>query len=273
MIGQRIGRYEIQKELGKGSMATVYLGQDPFINRHVALKLMSPDVQTDPVFEDRFRYEAQIIAHLDHLPVVPVYDFGYHGHQLYIVMRYMGGGSLADRLLEGPLPQSDIASIIGRLAGVLDEIHEKGIIHRDLKPGNVLFNSRGDAFLSDFGIAKNLDDPSGFTATDVILGTVDYMSPEQIQSSKNIDGRTDVYALGIMLYYMLTGVLPFNRETIVGTAMAHLTDPIPGVHARFPELSQEWDAVFARALAKNRDERYTKAGELAQAAVRLLGNQ
>lgn len=273
MVGQRVGRYEITQELGSGSMATVYLGHDPFIKRNVAIKIMSADVNADPTFEDRFRFEAQIIAQLDHPAVVPIYDFGFHGEQLYIVMRYMAGGSLADRLTNGPLPLSEIDIVLQRLAGVLDEIHGNGIIHRDFKPGNILFNKSGDAFLSDFGIAKNLDNPSGFTATDVILGTVDYMSPEQIQSSKNLDGRTDIYALGIVLFYMLTGALPFKRETVVGTAMAHLSDPIPTVQTKLPSLTPDWDAIFAKALAKDREDRYAKAGELAEAVSQLSSGQ
>jgi serine/threonine protein kinase len=115
-----------------------------------------------------------------------------------------------------------------------------------------------------------LDQPGGFTATDVILGTVDYMSPEQINSSKNLDGRTDVYAMGVVLYYMLTGALPYKRDTIVGTAMAHLGDPIPSVHKKFPSLNSEWDTIFTKALAKDREERYGSTGELAQAVRELL---
>ncbi len=262
MNSTRIGRYEVLRELGSGSMATVYLGQDPFIKRQVAIKVMSYEFAADPTFEDRFRYEAQLIASLDHPAIVPVYDFGFQGEQLFIVMRFMGGGSLADRLL-GPLPEQDIISVMDRIGSALDDMHGKGIIHRDIKPANLLFNERGDAYLSDFGIAKNLDQPGGFTATDVILGTVDYMSPEQINSSKNLDGRTDVYAMGVVLFYMLTGALPYKRDTIVGTAMAHLGEPIPSVIKKIPSLNSEWDVIFNKALAKDREERYATTGELA----------
>ncbi|MCA9924959.1 MAG: serine/threonine protein kinase [Anaerolineales bacterium] len=270
MNSKRIGRYGVLRELGSGSMATVYLGQDPFIKRQVAIKVMSPEYTADPTFEDRFRLEAQIIATLDHSAIVPVYDFGFHGEQLFIVMPFMAGGSLADRLAEGPLAGKDILAVLDRIGSALDDMHGKGIIHRDIKPANILLNERGDAYLSDFGIAKNLAQPSGFTATDVILGTVDYMSPEQINSSKNLDGRTDVYAMGIVLFYMLTGALPYKRDTIVGTAMAHLGDPIPSVLTQIPTLESGWDAIFVKALAKNRDERYGTVGEMAQAVRALI---
>lgn len=270
MASKRIGRYEILQELGSGSMATVYLGQDPFIKRHVAIKVMSHEFTADPNFEDRFRYEAQLIATLDHPAIVPVYDFGFYGERLFIVMRYMAGGSLADHLVKGPFPQVDIVAVLERVSSALDDMHGQGIIHRDIKPANLLFNERGEAFLSDFGIAKNIDQPSGFTATDVILGTVDYMSPEQINSSKNLDGRTDVYALGIVLFYMLTGVLPFKRETIVGTAMAHLGEPIPSVHTQIATLDSKWDGIFNKALAKDRENRFATAGEMAQAVRRIV---
>lgn len=270
MIGRRIGRYEVLRELGSGSMATVYLGLDPFIKREVAVKIMSPDFTADPTFEDRFRYEAQLIATLDHPAIVPVYDFGHHQEQMYIVMRFMEGGSLSDWLQKGHVPTPVVLPILARLASVLDTIHAQNVIHRDIKPANILFNGRGEAFLSDFGIAKNVAQPSGFTATDVILGTVDYMSPEQIQSNKDLDGRTDVYALGIVLYYMLTGTLPFKRETIVGTAMAHLGDPIPSVVDSLPTLGPAWDEVFKKALAKERENRYATAGAMADAVREIL---
>jgi len=270
MNSSRIGRYEILRELGSGSMATVYLGQDPFIKRQVAIKVMAYEFATDPTFEDRFRHEAQLIALLDHPAIVPVYDFGFHGEQLFIVMRFMAGGSLADRLSQGALADKEIVLVMDRIAAALDDMHRKGIIHRDIKPANLLFNERGDAYLSDFGIAKNLDQPGGLTATDVILGTVDYMSPEQINSSKNLDGRTDVYAMGVVLFYMLTGTLPFKRETIVGTAMAHLGDPIPSAQEQIPTLNSKWDEIFRKVLAKDREARYSTTGELAQDARLLL---
>ncbi|MEM7330487.1 MAG: serine/threonine-protein kinase [Chloroflexota bacterium] len=269
MSVEKIGRYEIIQELGQGSMATVYLGRDSLIKRQVAIKVMSPDL-TDKTFEGRFKYEAELIAILDHPYIVPIFDFGTENNQMYIVMRYMSGGTLMDRIRYEEIPMPEIVPIIERIANVLDTIHGRGIIHRDLKPGNILFNERGEAFLGDFGVAKNIVQPGGFTATDMILGTIDYMSPEQIQGGKDLDGRTDVYALGIMIFYILTGLLPFQRDTLVGTAMAHLSDPIPSVEHQLPEKHSAWDEVFQKALSKEKEGRYKTAGELVEDVTALV---
>lgn len=257
----QVGHYEIIRDLGQGSMATVHLARDTEQSRLVAVKIMSPDL-TDPTFEGRFRFEAELLATADHPYIVPVYDFGTEKGRMYIVMRYMAGGTLMDRLRYRPLPPEQIISVFARLGDVLDQLHAKGIIHRDLKPGNILFDEEENAFLGDFGIAKNIIQPGNFTATDVILGTVDYMSPEQIHGVKDLNGRTDIYALGILLFYALTGVLPFKRETIVGTAMAHLSDPIPNVQQKQPDSDAAWDTILQKALAKDRADRYSTAGEM-----------
>ncbi len=269
MTLEKIGRYEIIQELGQGSMATVYLGKDTLIKRQVAIKVMSPDL-TDKTFEGRFKYEAELIAILDHPYIVPIYDFGTEGEQMYIVMRYMSGGTLMDKIRYEQIAAPQIIPLIERIGDVLDTIHGRGIIHRDLKPGNILFNERGDAFLGDFGVAKNIVQPGGFTATDMILGTIDYMSPEQIQGGKDLDGRTDVYALGIMIFYILTGRLPFQRDTLVGTAMAHISDPIPSVTHQLPEEYSAWDNIFIQALSKDKETRYNSAGELVKDVKSLV---
>lgn len=271
MIPEKIGRYDIIQKLGEGSMASVFLARDSLIKRQVAIKVMSPDL-ADPSFVDRFKYEAELIATLEHPYIVPVYDFGTEKKQMYIVMRYMSGGTLKERLLYDSFPVAKLVPIFERLGDVLDTMHGQGIIHRDLKPGNILFNPRNDAFLADFGIAKNVIQPGGFTATDVILGTIDYMSPEQIQGVKDLDGRTDVYALGIILYYCLTGLLPFQRDTLIGTAMAHISDPVPSVTHALPAEFAAWDDIINKALAKERDGRYAKASNLVTDVKKLIAD-
>ncbi len=270
MIPERIGRYKVIKELGSGSMATVYLAEDPFIKRQVAIKIILSEYTANVNFEDRFRYEAQVVANLNHPAIVPIYDFGFHGEQLFIVMQFMSGGSLDNHLEADISPNLDITTTITRIASVLDKLHENNLIHRDIKPGNILFDGQQQAYLSDFGIAKNVKQPKGFTATDITLGTVDYMSPEQINSNKNLDGRTDIYALGVVLFYMLTRDLPFSRATVVGTAMAHISDPIPSVNKTLPKLNSSWDAILNKAMAKNREDRYATAGEMAADVEALL---
>jgi len=273
-MAERIGRYEIIERLGRGGMATVFLAHDPFIRREVAIKVMSALLmENDPTFFDRFQYEAETIAALEHPAIVPIYDFGNQGDQSFIVMRYMSGGTLEKWLGQGPMKLQDIAPIIDRVASALDEAHHKGIIHRDIKPANILFDAKEDAFLSDFGIAKNTEAASGLTADNTFIGTVEYMSPEQIQGSKDLDGRTDVYSLGIVLFYMLTGKLPFKKDTMVSTIMAHLTEPVPSVQATLPQSRLPWDEILNKALAKDQADRYQTAGDMAKDVNSLLSGK
>ena len=172
----KIGRYEIERELGRGGMAVVLLARDPAMKRQVAVKVLPRQFTFDPQFRARFQREAEVIAALEHPAIVPIYDFGEYDDQPYIVMRYMPGGSLADRLKRGALPLAEAARIFTRLASALDEAHARGIIHRDLKPGNILFDQRGDPYISDFGIAKLAETSTTFTGS-AIIGTPAYMSP------------------------------------------------------------------------------------------------
>jgi serine/threonine protein kinase len=272
MATERIGRYKIIRELGRGGMAAVYLGHDPMIKRDVAIKVLSAQLMADASFYDRFQQEAETIATLEHPAIVPIYDFGHQGDRSYIVMRYMRGGTLEERLEEGALSLQEISPIIERVANGLDEAHAKGIIHRDIKPANILFNTKGDAFISDFGIAKNVQDPKGITGTESLIGTAEYMSPEQIQGEE-LDGRTDVYSLGVLLFFMLTGGLPFQRETIFSMVMAHINDPVPSVKETLPTSRLPWDDVLGKAMAKAPGDRYLTAGELAQDVKNLLSGK
>lgn len=272
MTKERIGRYEIIKQLGRGGMATVYLAHDPLIKREVAIKVMSAQLMEDPTFYDRFQQEAETIAHLEHPAIVPIYDFGHQGDQSYIVMRHMSGGTLEDRLQGGAMKLQAIAPIIERVASALDEAHQKAIIHRDIKPANILFNHKEDAFLSDFGIAKHTE-TTGLTTDNTFIGTVEYMSPEQIQGAKGLDGRTDIYSLGTVLFLMLTGKLPFKKDTMVSTIMAHLTEPIPSVQAQLPQSRLPWDDILNKALAKDPLDRYPTAGEMATEINSLLSGK
>jgi serine/threonine-protein kinase len=183
MAPRTIGRYQIKKALGRGGMATVHLAHDPRFKREVALKVLPREFLHDPTFHARFEREAQTIAAIEHPAIVPVYDFGEQEGQPFLVMRYMPGGSLADRLSQGPLTIAETAEVMKRLAPALDIAHEKGIIHRDLKPGNILFDQYGEAYLSDFGIVKLAQATTTFTGSSVI-GTPAYMSPEQVHGDK-----------------------------------------------------------------------------------------
>jgi serine/threonine protein kinase len=261
----QIGRYQIKAELGHGGMSVVYLAHDPVIGRDVAIKVLLSNLSSQPAARARFEREARIVAALEHPAIVPIYDFGEQDGQPFLVMRYMSGGSLADLLSYGRLNLQDTAHIVRRLAGALDEAHARGIIHRDIKPGNILFDSHGEAFLTDFGIGKLYEDGQNMTITgSVVLGTPAYMSPEQALG-KPLDPRSDVYSLGAVMFEMLSGALPYKGPTSISVAMKHVNEPVPDLRAWRPELAEACAAVVAKAMAKDPDERFATAGELAAA--------
>lgn len=265
MNESKIGRYEVKSEVGRGGMATVFLAYDPRFERSVAIKVLPQALLHDPQFRTRFEREAKMIALLEHPAIVPVYDIGEEAGQPYIVMRYMSGGSLADRLQAGPLSVAEAVQIVNRIAPALDAAHAKGIIHRDLKPGNILFDQYGNAFLSDFGIARLAEQPGVTLTGDTIVGTPAYMSPEQVQGDKELDGRSDIYALGIILYQMLAGKAPYRSDTPAKTMLMHVLEPVPKVLVEKPDLPPGCEKVIARALAKAAEERFASTGEMASA--------
>ncbi|MFW6070067.1 MAG: serine/threonine protein kinase [bacterium] len=269
MTSKTIGRYEVKSELGRGGMATVFLASDPLIGRDVAVKVLPREFLHDPSFRGRFEREARTIAMLEHPAIVPIYDFGEQDGQPYLVMRYMKGGTLGDRLREGPLEGTDASGILKRLADALDHAHNRGVIHRDLKPGNILFDEYGLAFLSDFGIVKLAQATATFTG-ESIIGTPAYMSPEQVHGNRAIDGRSDIYTLGVILFEMLSGQMPYRADTPAKLMMAHVLNPVPRLKEARPDLPDEYDAVISRALAKEPDERFSTAGDLSQALAKTV---
>ncbi len=262
-LPERYGRYQIKRILGKGGMATVYLAHDPRFGRDVALKAVATGFNDDPTFRNRFEREARTIATLEHPSIVPVYDFGEDNGQLYLVMRHMPNGTLADRIILGPLDGAKAIPIIRRIADALDHAHQNGVIHRDLKPGNILFDEYERAYLSDFGIVKLAAEGTQADLTGSgVIGTPAYMSPEQIHGDEVIDGRSDIYTLGVILFEMLTGRKPYRADTPVKQMMAHVMEPIPDIAKILPNLSQEAILVLQKALAKEKESRYQKAQEL-----------
>jgi WD40 repeat protein/serine/threonine protein kinase len=271
---ESIGRYIIERELGQGGTAIVYLGQDPHVKRQVVIKLLLSQYTSDPEFLARFQREAEVVAGLEHPYIVPVYDAGQHDLQPYIVMRYLSGGSLRDRIERGPyLSLPEIVSLVSRVAEALHEAHTHQIVHRDLKPANILFDTRGQAFLSDFGIAKMAEPSQVITKTGIVVGTPEYMSPEQALGTVEIDERSDVYSLGVILFQLLARQMPFKADTAMGVALAHITAPIPSIAAMNSDLVPAWDSVIQRVLAKKPEQRYQTAVELAQAVRQLAALQ
>ncbi len=269
MVLEKIGRYEILNELGRGGMATVYRAFDPRFKRSVAIKVLPREFLHDPGFRARFDREAQTIATLEHPAIVPVYDFGEEGGQPYLVMRYMPGGSLSDRLKRGPLTVQQAGDILNRLASALERAHQIGVIHRDLKPQNVLFDQYGNAFLSDFGSAYLVQASSALTG-DAIIGTPAYMSPEQARGDEELDGRSDIYALGAILFEMLTGRQPYEADTPMGVAVKHITEPVPRILEVKSDLPQALEEIISRAMAKQRTDRFETPLEMARALGSLV---
>ncbi len=250
-------------------MATVFLAHDPRFERDVALKVLPHAFLHDPSFRQRFEREAKTIAGLEHKAIVPVYDFGEHEGQPYLVMRHMGGGSLLDKLRRGPMELEAATRIISRIASALQKAHEAGIVHRDLKPGNILFDQHGDAYLSDFGIAKLLQQSAALTSTGSVIGTPAYMSPEQAKGAQDLDGRSDIYALGAILFEMLTGRLPYQSDTPVGLVMKHIMEPVPRIRDSNPNLPLGVERVITRSMAKEPDQRYRTSQQMALALDKL----
>jgi serine/threonine-protein kinase len=270
-IGKKLGAYEIGEPIGQGGMATVYKAFQPGMNRTVAVKVLPPLLAQNATFLARFRQEAQVIARLEHAHILPVYDYGESdptpasgaGGVVYIVMRYLDGGALQKKIDAGRVPLRDVSKVLSQIASALDYAHRQGVIHRDIKPSNVLLDRQGDAFLTDFGIAKMVAGTLDLTGTGVI-GTPQYMSPEQGQGLE-VDGRSDVYSLGVMLYETLTGRVPFDAETPLAVVLKHVTEPLPSVRTHAPELPESVERVLDTALAKKPGDRYATAGELAAA--------
>lgn len=263
MIPEKIGRYEIKSELGRGGMATVYRAFDPSFDREVAIKVLPKEFLHDPLFRERFKREVKIIAALEHAAIVPVYDVGDEDGVPFFVMRYMPGGSLTNQIEKGKFSMEDAARIIERLSSALAYAHKRGIIHRDLKPDNILFDSNGDAYISDFGVAGFVSSNTNLTGESAI-GTPAYMSPEQAQGDK-VDSRSDIYGLGVIIFQMLSGQQPFKADTPLGVALKQITDPVPDILEVNPELPRETDTIIKTAMAKKREDRYPSATELAKA--------
>ncbi len=261
LIGQVINGYEIIEELARGGMATVYRAHQISMNRDVALKVLPREFLHEPSFLERFKREASIVARLEHRAIVPVHDYGEWDGIPYIVMRLMEGGSVDSLIAQGPIELEKVQQIVRQIATALDYAHTHDVLHRDLKPSNILLDKTGDAYITDFGIARLLSSNEKLTATGVV-GTPAYMSPEQAQGLE-LDGRSDIYSLGVVIYEMLAGKRPFDAETPYSIAVMHVTHEPPPLRKWKPDVAPGVEAVVMKALAKDRNQRYRTATELA----------
>lgn len=258
---EAIGRYQIVSEIARGGMSTVYQAVDPHTERVVALKILPQALLDSANLRQRFQREAETVARLDHPHIVPVYDFGEFEGQPFLVMRLMQGGTLTRWMAVGPMPMHDVLPILQQIAAALDAAHQHGVVHRDLKPDNILFDQYGTAFLSDFGIVKLAESNATFTDGGVV-GTPRYISPEQATGNQPVDGRSDIYSLGVIVFEMLTGTRPYDGDTALSIIMQHIQAPIPSITERNPHLPPETQAIINRALAKAPAQRYQTATEL-----------
>jgi serine/threonine-protein kinase len=265
LIGQTLSGYQVLEQIGVGGMATVYKAYDAATDRFVALKVLPPYYTIDETFRARFTREARAIARLEHPHILPIYGFGEESGVAYLVMRYMPIGTLADLIrARGPLPFGEIARLLRQIAGALDEAHQAGILHRDVKPGNILLDARGNAYLTDFGIAKMVEGAVDLTKSG-ILGTPAYMSPEQCQGDVMLTAASDLYALAIVLYEMVAGQPPFQAETPLALVLKQLREPLPSPRVRRPDLPEQAERVVLKALAKDPALRWPTCLALADA--------
>ncbi|MFJ9562432.1 serine/threonine-protein kinase [Streptomyces fuscichromogenes] len=260
--GGEIAGYRIESRLGRGGMAVVYRAHDPRLDRTVALKLLAPELARDDVFRQRFTHESRAAAAIDHPHIVPVFEAGETDGVLYIAMRYVDGLDLRHLLdRDGPLAFPAAVRIAAQVASALDAAHERGLVHRDVKPGNILVARGTDSdhpehvYLTDFGLTKKSLSLTGFTSVGQFVGTLDYVSPEQI-AGRPVDGRCDEYGLACVVHETLTGRPPFVRDDDTAVLRAHRNDEPPAVTAARPDLDGAVDKVLAKALAKAPDDRY-----------------
>ena len=262
VIGTLIGdRFRLEEKVGSGGMSSVYRAFDPTLERHVAIKLMHRDISSDPDQLERFRREARAVAQLNHPHVVTVIDAGEDDGAPYIVFEYVEGETLKERIRRlGRLPVAEAVAYAVEIGRALECAHAHMLVHRDVKPQNVLIDPDGRAKVTDFGIARSLE-AQGLTATGRVLGTTDYVSPEQALGHE-VTAQSDIYSLGIVLYEMLTGEAPFKADTQVAVAMKHVREPLPDVQRRRPEISAALAAVVERATAKETSNRYATVDEM-----------
>jgi ABC-type transport system substrate-binding protein/class 3 adenylate cyclase/tRNA A-37 threonylcarbamoyl transferase component Bud32/streptogramin lyase len=267
--GTVLAGYRVERVLGRGATGTVYLARDDALDRHVALKLLAPDLARDPRFRERFLRESRIAAGLEHPGIVPIYAAGETEGTLFLAMRHVRGDLRAAIERAGRLEPGETLEILSQVGAALDAAHGAGLIHRDVKPGNVLVDGER-AWLADFGLAKHAATVNSLSRDSGFAGTVSYIAPEQIQGAE-VDGRADVYALGCVLFECLTGRAPFPRDNDLAIVFAHLREPPPSVSALRPELPEALDRVIAKALAKSPDERYRTCSDLVAEARSAVG--
>ena len=253
------------EKLGRGGMATVYKAYHANLDRYVALKVLHPAFLEDPNFLARFQREARLVAKLEHPNIVPVYDFADHEKQPYLVMKYIEGDTLKTRLNKNRLDADEMWKVVEAVGAGLGYAHQQGILHRDIKPSNVIMAQDGKSYLADFGLARIAQSGESTLSSDMIMGTPQYISPEQAKGEKDLDNRTDIYSFAVMLYEMVVGQVPFNSDTPFSVIHDHIYSPLPMPHLVNPKVPDEVERVLLKALSKERTDRYESVESLTSA--------
>jgi serine/threonine protein kinase len=269
LTGKQFGSYQIVAPLGEGGMAAVYKAYQPAMERFVALKVLPRHMSASEEFTARFRREARLVAQLQHPHILPVFDYGESDGYPYIVMPFIVSGTLADIWRKQRVSLPEARRIISQIGDALSYAHGRGMIHRDIKPSNILIDERGNCLLTDFGLARMVETGEKLTTSGAIMGTPAYMSPEQGTGS-GVDQRSDIYSLGIILYEMVTGRVPYTAETPIAVVFKHIQDPLPSARNFNPNVSEALELVLLKCLAKNPEERYQTADAFVQAVQRVI---
>ena len=256
-VGEMVGPYRVIEQLGQGGMATVYKAYHAALDRYVAIKVLHPALLEDASFLARFQREARMVAKLDHPNIVPIFDYAEHDGRPYLVMKFVEGETLKARLAHGLIDQQEIAKITEAVGAALAYAHKQGILHRDIKPSNVLLTTDGQIYLADFGLARMAQSGEASLTSDVILGTPQYISPEQALGKKDLDAGTDIYSFGVMLYEMIVGKVPFSADTPFSVIHDHIYTPMPLPRNVNPNVPEAMERVLLKALAKERQDRFT----------------
>jgi serine/threonine-protein kinase len=269
-IGQTVGPYRITEKLGQGGMATVYKAYHANLDRYVAIKVLHVAFRQDKSFLDRFQREAQIVAKLEHPHIVPIYDYADLDGQPYLVMKFLEGETLKKRMRRQPLSLDDIPPILNPVAAALDYAFRHDVLHRDVKPSNIVIDKDNTPFLADFGLARIASTGESTLSQDMMLGTPQYISPEQAQGNQHLDAGTDIYSLGVVLYEIVVGRVPFSADTPYSIIHDHIYTPLPLPSHVNPNVPLSIETVLLKALSKQRADRYKTAGDLAKAFVSAI---
>ena len=263
--GENVGPYRIIEQLGQGGMATVFKAYHPALDRNVAIKAMHPAFMQDPQFQARFEREARVVASLDHPNIVPIYDFAQQAGQPYLVMKFIEGQTLKAVLDSRSLTRAEVLHVVKSVGAALSYAHSRGILHRDIKPSNVLLTPASQVYLADFGLARIAEAGQSTLSGDQLLGTPHYISPEQARGERDLDQGTDIYSLGIVLYQLTVGRVPFNADTPFSIIHDHIYTPLPMPRKSHPEMSESLEQVLLKALAKDRADRFAGVDDLVRA--------